>query len=111
MLTLAYFQMQIKVGHERSERRRLCWDSSTCKTCRVLRMKQSRSMFYREEQTDKWSEMKDDGRTPSAHIEHHSLRPASPWSVSKGGVICWFLLDMVRDPRPGGSREHTGQVA
>jgi hypothetical protein len=42
---------------------------------------QSRSVFYREEQTggeSKW-EMKDDGRTTSAPIaEHLSLRLASP---------------------------------
>jgi hypothetical protein len=70
-------------------------------------MKQSRSMFYREEQTggERRLEMKDDGRTPSAPMaEHLSLRPASPYSVSKGGVICWFLWDMVRDQIHGGSR-------
>jgi hypothetical protein len=44
-------------------------------------MKQSKSIFYREEKTgvERKSEMKDDGRTPSAPIaEHHSLRPANP---------------------------------
>jgi hypothetical protein len=43
-------------------------------------MKQSRYMFYREEQTgEKRLEMKDYVRTPSAPIaEHPSLRPAGP---------------------------------
>jgi hypothetical protein len=68
-------EMQIKVVHEHSESRRLCWEISNCNTCRVLWMKQSRSMFYREEQTGERSEMKDDGRTPCAPIaEHLSLR-------------------------------------
>jgi hypothetical protein len=35
-----------------------------------------------------------------------SLRPPCPQSVSKGGVIWCFLLDVVRDHRSGGSREH-----
>jgi hypothetical protein len=51
------------------------------KTHKVLRMNQSRSVFYREEQTgaEIKLEMKGDGRTPSAPIaEHLSLRPASP---------------------------------
>jgi hypothetical protein len=77
-------------------------------------MKQSRSMFYREEQTggEKRLELKDHRRTPSVPIaEHLSLRPPNPESVSKGGVIYWFLLDMVSDHRPGVSREHTGQFA
>jgi hypothetical protein len=107
-------ETQVELGHEYSERKSQCWNSTNCKTCRVLRMKQSRSMFYREEQTggERRSEMKDDGRTPSAPMaEHLSLWRPSPYSVSKGGVICWFLLDMVRDPRPGGSREHAGQFA
>jgi hypothetical protein len=71
-------------------------------------------MFYREEKTrgQRRPEMKDDRRTTSAPIaEHLSLRPASPYHVSKGGVICWFLLDMVKDQRPAGRREHTGQFA
>jgi hypothetical protein len=77
-------------------------------------MKQSRSMFCKEEQIrgERRSEMKDDRSTTSAPIaEHLSLRPASPYHGSKGGVICWFLFDMVRDHRPAGSREHTGQFA
>jgi hypothetical protein len=43
-------------------------------------MKQSRSVFYREEQSGRErSEMKDDGRIPSAPMaEHLSLRPACP---------------------------------
>jgi hypothetical protein len=46
---------------------------------------------------------------PSSPVgEDLSLRPTSPWSISKGGVICWFLLDMVRNHRPRGSREHSG---
>jgi hypothetical protein len=51
------------------------------KTCRDFRMRQNRSVFYREEQTggERRSEMKDEGRTPSAPMaEHLSLRPPSP---------------------------------
>jgi hypothetical protein len=74
-------EMQIEVGHEHSERRSQCWDSSNCKACRILRMKQSRSVFYREEQTggEIKLEMKDDGRTtPDPMAGHLSLRPAHP---------------------------------
>jgi hypothetical protein len=49
------------------------------KTCRDFRMRQNRSVFYREEQTggERSSEMKDDGRTAPI-AEHLSLKPASP---------------------------------
>jgi hypothetical protein len=53
--------MQIKVGDENSERRSLSWDSRNCKFCRILRMKQSRSMFYREEQTGGEIKVRDEG--------------------------------------------------
>jgi hypothetical protein len=32
-------EMQIEVGHEHREKRSQCWDSTNCKSCRVLRMK------------------------------------------------------------------------
>jgi hypothetical protein len=52
-----------------------------------------------------------DGTTSALGTEILSLRPACPQSVSKGGVVCWFLLDIVRDHRPGESREYLGQSA
>jgi hypothetical protein len=41
----------VEVGYVHTEGRSQCWNSTNCNTCWVLRMKQSRSVFYREEQT------------------------------------------------------------
>jgi hypothetical protein len=69
-------------------------------------------VFYMVEQGGgRRTETRDDGRATSAPGADLSLTPSGPYSVSKGGVICWFLLHMVRDPRPGGSREHSGKFA
>jgi hypothetical protein len=71
--------MQTKVVHEHSEKRSLCWDNSNCKTFRFLRMKWSRSMFYREEQAggERRLAMKDDGKPSAPIAEHRSLKLAS----------------------------------
>jgi hypothetical protein len=52
-----------------------------------------------------------EGTTTALGADIHLLRPTCPQSVSRGGDICWFLLDKARDHRPGGSRGHLGQFA
>jgi hypothetical protein len=74
-------EIHIEVGHEHSERRLQQQDSTNCKVCRILRMRQSRVMFYREEQKGgerSWETREDARDNICQGTESLSLRPACP---------------------------------
>jgi hypothetical protein len=73
-------EIHIEVRHEHRERRLQWQDSTNCKACRILRMRQSSIVFYKEEQTGErmWETREDTRDNFCLGAEVISLRPACP---------------------------------